>query len=59
MENLKLNEMSNSEIKIMLVEYENEYDAVKNKIRKNVERLNELDSLYNKAKSELRKRNVL
>lgn len=50
MEELKVNEMSNSEIKIKLVEYENEYNAVKNKIRNNIERLNELDKLYNQCK---------
>lgn len=59
MEEIKINELSNSEIKIKLVEYENEYEAIKSKIVKHIEKLKELDELYSKCKKELIKRNVL
>lgn len=56
---LRLNEMSNSEIKIKMKEYENEYEVLKNKIVSCIERMNELDKLYDNSKKELKKRNSL
>ena len=59
MEELKLNEMSNSELKLKLLSYENEFEVLKNKIEKHITRMNELDKEYNKIQTELKKRNVI
>jgi len=59
MEELKTNEMSNSELKLKLLSYENEYEVIKNNIEKYVKRMNELDIQYNKVQAELKKRNVI
>ena len=48
--------MSNNEIKLELMKYENEYKSVQIKVLDMVERLKELDSLYNQAKRELNNR---
>ena len=48
--------MSNSELKIKLIEMENEYESIKNKINNLVMRMNELDESYNKVKQILNKR---
>ena len=48
--------MSNSELKIKLIEMENEYESIKNKINNLVMRMNELDDSYDKVKQILNKR---
>lgn len=59
MEDLKLNELSNAELKLKIKGYENEYEVIKNKIDNYINRMNELDKLYNNCKMELKKRNVI
>jgi hypothetical protein len=51
--------LSNAEINLKLMGYDNEYNVKKGKIIKLVEELQELDSLYNEGKNELDKRGVL
>ena len=51
--------MSNSEINLKLMGYDNEYDIKKNEIIKLVHELEDLDYLYNKANEELKKRGIL
>jgi hypothetical protein len=51
--------LSNSEINIKKMGYENEYNVKKNKIIELVNKLAELDELYIAANNELKKRGVL
>ena len=51
--------MSNSEINLKIMSYDNEYDIRKSKIIDLVHELEDLDFLYNKAKKELEKRGSL
>lgn len=51
--------LSNSEINIKIMGYENEYNVKKDKIVALVHELEELDKLYNEAKEELNRRGVL
>jgi hypothetical protein len=51
--------LSNSEINIKKMGYENEYNIKKQKIIELVGRLEELDKLYIEANEELKKRGVL
>jgi hypothetical protein len=51
--------LSNAEINIKIMGYENEYNIKKDKIVMLVKELEELDSLYIKANEELQKRGVL
>lgn len=53
---IKFSELTNSELKFKLKEFEDEYEAIKNKITKLVDRMDELDLLFDKAKKELSKR---
>lgn len=55
----KFSDMSNSEIKIKLIEMENEYESIKNNVIKQMERMEELDKNYLNGKNELKKRKVL
>jgi len=57
--NIDLSKLSNSEINIMILNFENEYDIKKNKIIELVHDLENLDKKYIKAKDELKKRGVL
>lgn len=50
------NIMSNAELKIAIIEMENEYEALKNKIKQSMERMKILDEKYSKAKDVLNKR---
>ena len=50
------NLMTNAELKIHLIELENEYQAIQCKIRDEMSRMQELDKLYVKAQCELKKR---
>jgi hypothetical protein len=51
--------LSNSEINLKIMGYENEYNVKKDKIISLVEELQELDNLYIAANEELKKRGVL
>lgn len=51
--------LSNAEINIKIMGYENEYNVKKDKIISLVHELQELDALYNEANNELQKRGVL
>ena len=51
--------LSNAEINIKIMGYENEYNVKKDKIITLVRELTELDELYIKANEELQKRGVL
>jgi len=59
MVNEKFSEMSNSEIKVKMEEYKNEYETIKSKIAALVERMNELDTVYFNATNELKKRRAI
>lgn len=51
--------LSNSEINIKIMGYNDEYNVKKDKIIQLVHELEELDHLYQKANEELKKRSVL
>ena len=57
--NIDFSKMSNSEINLKLMGYDNEYEVKKNEIIKLVHELEDLDYLYNKANEELKKRGIL
>ena len=57
--NVDFSKMSNSEINLKIMGYNNDYEAKKAKIIKIVHELEDLDYLYNKANEELKKRGVL
>lgn len=50
------NKLSNSELKILLIELENEYESLKIKINQSLERMEILDKRYNDIKQTLNKR---
>lgn len=56
MMNAEYNKLSNSELKIILVEMENEYESLKTKIKQSLERMETLDEKYNELKKTLDKR---
>ena len=49
-------DMSNAEIRIRLTTLENEYEAIKNRIKGDLERLDSLDAEYSSMKQVLNKR---
>ena len=51
--------LSNSEINIKIMGYDNDYEIKKKKIIELVHELEDLDYLYTKANDELKKRGVL
>ena len=57
--NVDFSKMSNSEINLEVMSYDNEYDIRKSKIIELVHELEDLDFLYRKATDELKKRGVL
>ena len=57
--NVDFSKMSNSEINIKIMNYDNEYEVRKSKIIDLVHELEYLDFLYNKANDELKRRGVL
>jgi len=59
MEKIDFTKLSNSEINIKIMGYENEYEIKKSKIIELVHDLENLDKLYINAKNELKKRGVL
>ena len=56
---IDFSKMTNAEINLKIMGYNNEYDATKEKIVKLVGKLQELDKLYIKANEELKKRGIL
>ena len=57
--NIDFKKMTNSEINVKIMGYDNEYEVKKSKIIELVHELEDLDYLYKKAKEELKKRGVL
>ena len=57
--NVDFSKISNSEINLKVMSYDNEYDIRKSKIIELVHELEDLDFLYRKATDELKKRGVL
>lgn len=57
--NVDFSKLTNAEINIKLMNYENEYDLKKNKIIELIHELEDLDALYIKGKGELEKRGIL
>lgn len=57
--NVDFSKMSNSEINIKIMNYDNEYEVRKSKIIDLIHELEDLDFIYNKANDELKKRGVL
>ena len=53
MDKIDYKNMSNNDIKLEMKNLENEYEGIKNKIFKLVEKMKELDYLYNEGKKEL------
>lgn len=56
---INFSKLSNSEINIKILGYENEYNMKKSQVMSLIHDLGQLDILYNKAKSELQKRGIL
>lgn len=59
MEKKNTKNMSNTEIKVYLLQLENEFEAKKNNIKKICEELIELEHEYNSAKNELNIRKTI
>ena len=57
--NVDFSKISNSEINLKIMGYDNEYEVRKSKIIDLVHELEDLDFLYKKANDELKKRGVL
>lgn len=57
--NVDFTKLSNAEINLKMMGYDNEYNVKKDKIIELVHELEDLDFLYIKAKDELNKRGVL
>jgi hypothetical protein len=57
--NVDFSKLSNAEINLKIMSYDNEYNVKKDKIIELVHELEDLDFLYKKAKDELNKRGVL
>lgn len=53
---MEYNKLSNMELKILLTEMENEYEVLRNNIKNNLSKMDELDNKYLKVKSVLDKR---
>lgn len=53
---MEYNQMSNSELRILLNEMENEYEVLKNKISSDLSKMDNLDKKYIKIKDILNKR---
>lgn len=57
--NVNFSQMANADIRIKLLNYENEYNAKKTQIIKLINELQALDKLYIDANNELKKRGTL
>ena len=58
-EKVDFTKLSNAEINLKIMGYENEYNVKKDKILDLIAELQELDALYIEANNELKKRGVL
>ena len=58
-EKVDFTKLSNAEINIKIMGYENEYNAKKSKIIEMIGDLQELDTLYIEANKEIKKRGIL
>ena len=58
-EKVDFTKLSNAEINLKIMGYENEYNVKKDKILDLIAELQELDALYKEANNELKKRGVL
>lgn len=56
---IDFSKMSNADINLKIIGYNNQYEIKKSKIIDLVHELEDLDYLYNKANDELKKRGVL
>lgn len=54
---MNINDMSNAELRIRMKEMENEYEALQNQMKQQMERMQKLDKEYNKIQVILSKRN--
>jgi hypothetical protein len=59
MKKVDFTKLSNAEINLKIMGYENEYNVKKDKILDLIAELQELDALYIEANNELKKRGVL
>ena len=59
MKKIDFTKLSNAEINLKMMGYDNEYNVKKNKILSMIVELQELDELYREANNELKKRGVL
>ena len=57
--NVDFSKLSNAEINLKIMGYDNEYNVKKDKIIELVHELEDLDVLYRNAKDELNKRGIL
>ena len=57
--NVDFKRLSNAEINLKMMGYDNEYSVRKEKIIQLIHELEDLDFLYNKAKEEIERRGVL
>lgn len=57
--NVDFSKLSNAEINMKIIGYDNEYNVKKNKIIEMIKELEDLDYLYIKATNELNKRGIL
>lgn len=59
MEQVNYSELSNSELKKTSIDLENEFEAQKTKIKKECERLQEIENEYVKVQREINTRKVI
>lgn len=57
--NVDFSKLSNAEINMKIIGYDNEYNVKKSKIIEMIKELEDLDYLYIKATNELNKRGIL
>lgn len=57
--NIDFKKLTNAEINLKMMGYDNEYSVKKEKIIQLIHELEDLDFLYNKAKEEIERRGIL
>lgn len=55
-ENINATQLSNNEIKLKMMNLENEYKSIQANIKKEIKRMNDIDKEYKNFKIELNKR---
>lgn len=58
MKTIEYSKLSNADINIKLKSLEDEYETIKTKVTKQLQRMEELDKLFLEGKSELQKRGM-